>query len=89
MQGWIVNAADSRYDQEVDREQEPCFYLEDGTPIFEVWFWHAQLGIWFCMAAIEDPAAVAQGVVYFRPGDVDGLRGRMLSLESQAGIERC
>ena len=88
MRGWIVNAADSRYDQEVDRDQEPCFHLEDGTPIFEVWIWHSHLKLWFCMSTREDPAAAAQGVVFFKPGDLGALQGRMQALQEQSA-EQC
>lgn len=88
-QGLICNVADAAHDRMENRDQEPCFVLDDGTPVFEVWFWHEQLKRWFCMSTVTDPRLIAQGVVFFAPADVpDGLREKMRYLERAAGIER-
>lgn len=87
--GMIVNAADARYDRWEDRDQEPCFVLDDGTLVFEVWIWHSLLQRWFCMTNHATMELITQGVVCFRPADVpDRLREQMSYLERQAGIER-
>jgi hypothetical protein len=82
----IVNVKDPQYDRWVDREQAPCFYTDDGTAVFEVWFWHCLLQRWFCMSTVWPPEQVAAGVVFFWPGDIAGLRRTMLGLEAQAGF---
>ena len=46
-------------------------HLEDGDPVFEVWFWHQGLQRWFVMATQADPLRVTAGVVYFMPTAVD------------------
>jgi len=87
--GLICNVADARWDRWEDRTQEPCFILDDGIPVYEVWFWHTLLKRWFCMTNNPDPSLYAQGVVCFCPADVpDRLREQMLSLEQRAGIHR-
>ena len=80
MRGLIINVSDSTYDQWVERDQPPAFTLEDGTPIFEVWFYHWKLKRWFVMAYIFDQRLIDQGVVYFRPGDIEYLKRRMYEL---------
>lgn len=87
--GLICNVVDERFDRWEDRQQEPCFHLEDGTPVFEVWYWHKSLRRWFCMTQHPSPELIAQGVVCFRPAEVpDGLRERMTYMEQAAGIVR-
>lgn len=75
--GLLVNVVDAKHDRYVDRDQVPCFYVDDGTPVFEVWFWHCILKRWFCMSTVSDPKKIAQGVVYFWPGDIEGLKRTM------------
>lgn len=88
VRGMIVNTADEQRDCWEDRDQVPCFYLDDGTPIFEVWFWHRGLRRWFCMSTVPNDDMIAQGVVYFWPGDIVGLKSAMTALEEAAGIKR-
>ena len=82
MFGWILNVQDPSHDQLVERDQLPCFYVKEprhGTdiPVFEVWFWHREVKRWFCMATKQDPLMVQHGVVYFWPGDIEGLKRRI------------
>lgn len=70
-EGLILNTSSKDHDQWVTRDvgaYPPAFRLDDGTPIFEVWFWHDTLRRWFVMSNYSDPRMTAQGVVYFRPG---------------------
>ena len=95
MEGLILNATDPQYNRWVDRQQTPCFYAPDNTgaewPVFEVWFWHSKVKRWFCMATVQDQDQIRHGVVYFWPGDVDGLRrsiqmiGSVPQLPAKAG----
>ena len=68
MRGLIVNVADEKHDKWVDSPLQPCFYLPDGTPVFEVWFWHRTQGRWFVMTTADPAGWAAQGVVAFLPG---------------------
>ena len=71
-QGWIFNTSDEAHDRLVERDTSrypPAFRLDDGTPIFEVWFWHGRIGRWFVMSNYSDPQLVNQGVIYFQPGN--------------------
>lgn len=77
MKGLIINVSNSAYDQWVERDQPPAFLLEDGTPIFEVWFYLNTLQRWFVMSYIYDQRMIDQGVVYFRPGDIVGLKQKL------------
>ena len=70
----IVNVADASQDRWVDSTQTPCFYLGDGTAVFEVWFWHRKISRWFVMTTADAQAFVKQGVVAFWPGDIAGLK---------------
>lgn len=78
MKGWIFNYsdADSRYSQEVDREQPPVFYTPEGSAVFEVWFWHAQTRRWFAMSCSFNVQLQQQGVIYFDPTRV-GWKDRL------------
>jgi hypothetical protein len=70
--GWIINlVSDDPPTEQVIRSQQPCMHLENGQPVFEVWFWHQGLSRWFVMATQSDPARVQYGVVYFMPTAVD------------------
>ena len=84
MRGWIINlhSTDPAQTREEERDQEPAIYLPgSGEPVFEVWFWHAQLARWFVMSKRADPLMQAKGVVYFDPDEVaDSLRERIRSL---------
>jgi hypothetical protein len=62
--------------------------VADGTPVFEAWFWHRLLRRWFCMSTVHHPALIQQGVVFFQPGDLDGLKRSMHGLEQAAGVVR-
>lgn len=84
--GLICNAADARWDRWEDRSHDPCFTLKDGTPVFEVWFWHTQLLRWFCMTHNPDPCP--DNAIRFKPGDPTRLRVQMITLERQHGIYR-
>ena len=71
--------------------QYPALILEDGTLIYDVWYWHTLLRRWFCMSCYHNPQMIAQGVVYFWPYDEPGfpaLRKKMKKLEEAAGIRR-
>lgn len=76
--GWIVNVSRDDGTREVERDHEPVLRLDDGSPVFEVWFWHAFLRCYFCMTrGPHDPRSVARGVIYFDPSDVPrALRDR-------------
>lgn len=50
--------------REEARLQIPVFWLDDGHPVYEVWFWHATVRRWFCMS--HAGPAIHQGVGYFR-----------------------
>jgi hypothetical protein len=86
--GLIVNVSDSRYDCEVERVQPPVLTLEDGTPVFEVWFYHWVLKRWFVMSYIYDQRMIAQGIVYFQPGNVEGLKRTMYSMGDYEAYNR-
>lgn len=71
-QGWIFNTSNDAHDRLVARDvtrYPPAFRLDDGTPVFEVWFWHARVGRWFVMSNYSEPQMIEQGVIYFKPGD--------------------
>jgi hypothetical protein len=79
VKGWVINISSPRETCEVDRAQLPIWFDSDGDPVFEVWFWHRPLQLWFVMAAL--PGTV-QGVVYFSPSELpDQLRERVRVLE--------
>jgi len=72
MVGLILNVEDDRLapdspmrTREEDRQQPPVFLLEDGYPVFEVWYWHADLGRWFVMTRTYRPELVEHGAVLF------------------------
>jgi len=72
MRGMILNVHDERLPQgsvwrtrEEDRHQEPVFRLEDGYPVFEVWYWFDELGRWFVMSRTYDARLAGAGVVYY------------------------
>lgn len=62
--GSIINAT-GRELLEVDRQQQPLFCLHDGSPVFEVWFYHRRSGMWFVMTC--DPKFQERGAVGFHP----------------------
>ena len=79
-EGLIVNVEDSRQDRFEYRDQQECFTV-DGTPVWEVWFWHKTLRRWFVMTCKPDPRLMSQGVVCFTPGEVpDTLRARLQTM---------
>jgi len=78
--GLIINVSNSAYDMWVERDQPPAFVLEDGIPVFEVWFYHKTLHRWFVMSYIFDQRMIDQGVVYFRPGEIDSLKRQVYEL---------
>jgi hypothetical protein len=66
MQGWILNAANPEHSLLLDRSGQQPIYYSDNIPVYEVWFWHFELRIWFVMLA--DPSRVVkQGAVGFHP----------------------
>ena len=72
MIGLILNIEDDRLapdspirTREEDRHQIPVFVLEDGYPVFEVWFWHADLARWFIMTRVYSEALAGAGAVLF------------------------
>lgn len=82
MLGWVINVADQRRSELVERQQTPCFYVKDGaqeTPVWEVWFWHGGLQRWFVMSTVMDINMVKAGVSYFWPGDTAALRAAIVS----------
>lgn len=88
----MLNVADARYDRWIRRDSRaypPAFRLDDGTAVYEVWFWHSILRRWFVMSHYSDAAMIKQGVVYFRPDNgLVGLKSIMRALEKSAGVER-
>lgn len=76
--GWIVNLSRDDGTREVEREHEPVCTTDDGEPVFEVWFWHAQARRYFVLSrGPHDVRALASGVIYIHPDDVpDALRAR-------------
>lgn len=85
--GWIINVSRADADHEVERNHEPAIVLDDGTLVFEVWFWHQDLRRYFCMTkGPADARMIAQGVVYFHPDEVpDALRTRIEAMSRLAG----
>jgi hypothetical protein len=83
MKGLVLNVFDDRLPHdspwrthEVMRPNHPpLFVLDDGYPVFEVWFWHEQLRAWFCFSRVVDPAIAAAGVRYF--DSILSLRGML------------
>ena len=63
MLGLILNVHAPEQSREEQREQPAVFVLEDGFPVFEVWFWHANR--WWCMSKSYNLNLARQGVVYF------------------------
>jgi hypothetical protein len=50
----------------LDRVEQQPIYYSDNIPVYEVWFWHCELHLWFVMVA--DPGRVVpQGAVGFHP----------------------
>lgn len=88
MLGWVINVADQRRSVLVERQQTPCFYVQDGAeevPVWEVWFWHRGISKWFVMSTVVDFNMVKAGVSYFWPGDIAALRS---TIASQGGEVR-
>ncbi len=74
--GWIVHAHDDGTRQEW-RDQPPVFEV-NGEPIFEVWFWCAELYRWAVMSYVQHPHLAQQGCIYFLPDDTaDMIRQRL------------
>lgn len=70
--GLVINVANPEGDREVERSQEPCVVLDDGTPVFEVWYWHCDLKRWFVMTNEPgDPSLI--GTIAFRPSQIPAL----------------
>lgn len=66
MFGWILNATRSEESLLLDRINQQPIYYSDDMPVYEVWFWHIELRLWFVMVA--DPGQVVpQGAVGFHP----------------------
>lgn len=86
--GLIINVSKPNHDTWVERNQPPALVLEDGTPIFEVWFYHWTLHRWFVMSYIFDQSMIDQGVVYFRPGNIPALKQAMYELGDYAVYSR-
>ena len=47
------------------RHHAPLFWLDDGFPVFEVWFWSKEHARWFVMSRRYDAQLAALGVVFF------------------------
>lgn len=87
--GLVVNVADPQHDRWVTRDvmrEPPVYRLKDGTPVFEVWFWHDRLRRWFVMSNVANQQMQQQGVVYFRPGHHKFALGTMAQA---AGLRLC
>lgn len=89
MLGLILNVSDdllppgSPFRTHEERRHQPAlFVLDDGFPVFEVWFWHERLERWFCMSHSYDLERHRQGVVYFRT--MDDLKAQLGALEGDA-----
>ena len=78
MWGLILNASDPERTKDDLRYQNPVFVLDDGYPVFEVWFYHWELQRWFVMSHVTDPALAAAGVVFF--ATLDQLRQQIRQL---------
>lgn len=72
MRGLVLNFDNDRLPEdhplrtrEEERSQLPAFHLEDGYPIFEVWFWHDDLERWFVMSREVNARLASTGVIYF------------------------
>jgi len=75
--GWVINLWDDSRTEEVDRAQPPVIYLPDtAEPVFEVWFWHAEIRVWFVMSRSFNVHLQRAGVVYFDP-NLDGWKDRL------------
>lgn len=85
--GWIINVSREDGTHEVERDHAPAIVLDDGSLVFEVWFWHQTLRRYFCMTGgPHDVSRIAQGVVYFHPTDVPNvLRERIQFFQKLAG----
>jgi hypothetical protein len=89
MRGLILNVADERLPSgspwrtrwEV-RHHPALFVLDDGTPVFEAWFWDDATARWFCMSRGYDAQAARAGVIYF--DSIEQLRAQLASLGRRA-----
>jgi len=85
VEGWIINLWDDSQTREVTREQPPVIYLPDGgEPVFEVWFWHAQVFRWFVMSRSFNVNYQRGGVIYFDPSR-DGWKNRLREVVRSLG----
>lgn len=80
--GWIVNVSRSDGTLEVDRDQEPVCYA-NGLPVFEIWFWHADLRCYFVMT--KGPLEDAMSTIFFHPDSPpEHLQESIAQLQSAA-----
>jgi hypothetical protein len=62
--GSIINATGYEI-LDVDRAQQPLFCLHDGSPVFEIWFYHRRSTMWFVLTC--DPGFSERGAVAIHP----------------------
>lgn len=84
-QGWIVNLSTDEC-RETMRAGPAAVTLDDGSLVFEVWYWHQELRRWFVMAPAPDPNMRAQGVIYYHPDQVQRLPRVLVQLGRQQGL---
>lgn len=83
MRGLVLNVCDSQLPpgspwrtREVESNQAPIFCLEDGYPVFEVWFCYG--AAWFCFSRVPNSSLQAQGVRYFESiGQLRAILGEL------------
>ncbi len=79
--GLVINLHDANEMREEDRIQEPVLHLPDGSPVFEVWYWHEPMHRWFVLTKNHEDARWAQAncVAYSSP---EMLRSKLATLGS-------
>lgn len=83
MEGLILNVSDAELPpgsewrtRRAVRDQRPLYLLDDGTPVWEVWF--CALGRWWCYSHGYDQALARGGVIYF--DSLEQLRAQLMVL---------
>lgn len=87
MKGLILNVDDESLPagspwrtREECRRQPAMFTLDDGYPVFEVWFF--RFDRWWCMSKSYDVGLVRRGVIYF--DSIGQLKARIAQVQKAA-----
>jgi len=90
--GLILNTSDDRLPIESPwrtrfelRHQPPVLVLDDGTLVYEVWFWSPDHGRWLVMSKGYDVEAQRHGVVFFDTlAQLKAVLGRLPRVQAAA-----